>query len=237
MASAAPTFQVVLFCVLSDRNNTLLSAMKYDPATKTMEQMIAMERDDHGQVTAKIFADKAIWTDNQTDNETDFQPKWKLVRGTRFSRDSSQTDFSVSGNMARTPVQYYESDWQPDDLLLRQAVGWTWFLSINQLNSLLDKPHLIPNINEVIAAKHVRFTQPLINMLILLLGLPFFLNREPHNVLLSVGMCLLLAISCFMLSFICHNLAASVDFPALLAWLPIIIFGPIAAMLIENIKT
>jgi len=214
---------------LKERDNRLLSAVMYNPEKRTMEQMIVLERDNDGRLVAKLSADEAVW---------DEQRKcWKLIRGKRYSRVSAGADFVIKGKMDKTPVTYYYSDWTPNELLLRQSLGWTWYLSYRQLTDLLKKPYLVPHISEVQSARHVRLTQPLINILLLLLGMPFFLNREPHNVLLSVGMCLLVAILCFMLGFVSGNVASTTSHPALAAWLPIMVFGPVAAILMENIKT
>ncbi len=214
---------------LEDRNNTLLSAMLYHPKTKTMEQMIAMERDNQGRIIAKISADEATWDEKRQ--------CWKLLRGTRYARSVGPAEFVISARMGRQPISEYYSDWKPNDLLLRQSSAWTYFLSIRQLNALLKKPKLVPNINEIISARHIRLTQPILNILLLFLGLPFFLNREPHNVLLSVGMCLLVSISCFLIAFVSQNIAATSTHPALVVWLVIMIYGPIAALLMENVKT
>jgi lipopolysaccharide export system permease protein len=214
---------------LEDRNNTLLSAMSYDPGKRQMEQLIAIERNPQGQITSKISADMAEWDEAKK--------SWSLTRGTRYARSMDQAEFVVSGQMGRNRVDYYVSDWKPDALLLRQAANWTWFLSVRQLTSLLKKPNLVPNLNEVVSARHVRLTQPVLNMLMLILGLPFFLNRAPHNVLVSVGMCLMVAIGCFILAFVSQTMAASSQYPALAAWLPIMVFGPLAAILMENVKT
>ena len=213
---------------LRDRGESLLTAKRYVPRDKSIDDLLVIERDEKGQLVGKISADQAIW---DADREV-----WKLDRGFRQVPNVTN-DFKVGGHVERELLDEYKSDWRPDDLLLRQAAGWTWFLSLGELNALLQKPHLVPNIREVDAARHVRLTQPLVNILLLLLGLPFFLNREPHNVLLSVGMCLLLAITCFMVAFISQTVAATTGDPRLAAWLPIILFGPVATYLMLNIKT
>ena len=213
---------------LRDRDNRLLSAMKYQPETQTMEQVIVMERDKEGNFSGKISADAAV-----------FDPAeqvWKLSRGIHDAPDTAEA-FVVTGKARHQRVDQYRSDWLPSDLLLRQSIVWTWLLSTQQLSALLKKPHLIPDLGEVTAARHVRFTQPLVNILLLLLGLPFFLNREPHNVLLAVGLCLLLAILCFMLTFVSQNLASTSAYPAFTAWLPIVVFVPVATYLFQNVKT
>jgi len=214
---------------LKDRNNALLSTFSFDPRTRRMEQMIVMERNARGQITGTIKADLAEWDEQRH--------AWRLIRGSRFSRSFDEADFVTAGRMTRQPVEYYESEYTPQDLVLRQAIGWTSFMSLGQLTSLLAKPQLIPNMQEIVSARHVRLTQPIINFLLLLLGLPFFLNREPHNVLLSVGLCMLASVSCFLVSFVSQNLAGTSSHPALAAWLPIMLFGPVAVVLMEGVKT
>lgn len=225
----ASTRQSFALWFLEDRDQSLLSAMNYDPNTQTMQEMIAMERDPSGQITAKISADAAVWMPEKN--------YWQLTRGFRYARTINEAEFVTSGQMGRTRLDRYESDWKPDDLNLRRNANWIWFLNLNQLTELLKRPHLIMNINDVVSARHVRLTQPFLNMLLLFLGLPFFLNRRPNNVLISVGLCLLVAIGCFMMAFVSQTLASSTEYPALAAWLPILVFGPVAAVLMENVKT
>jgi len=213
---------------LRDSRNALLTASRYVPAEKKMEEMLVLERDAEGQLVAKISAESATWDADRG--------CWALTRG-MVQAPSNVEEFVVRGDVKRRPMEYYKSEWQPDDLLLRQAAGWTWLMGLGELNALLRKPHLVPDIREIVAARHVRFTQPVVNILILLLGIPFFLNREPHNVLLSVGWCLALAILCFMLAFVSQNVASTSAYPALAAWMPILVFGPVATYLITSIKT
>jgi len=213
---------------LPERGNTLLSAGMYNPGTETMEQMFVMERNAEGDLVASISADRAVW---------DRQDRcWMLSRGERLTPETS-AEFAISGGVKHEVVDSYHSDWEPNELVVRQSSAWTWFLSIGQLNTILNKPHLVADITEVQAARHVRVTQPLVNVLLMLLGLPFFLNRQPHNVLVAVGMCLFLAVLCFIFAFVSHNLASTTGHPALAAWLPLIVFGPVAASLMANIKT
>jgi lipopolysaccharide export system permease protein len=214
---------------LKEHGGTLLSAGSYDPSTQAMEQMVAMERDENGELVATITADLATWDPAQKN--------WELIRGVRQVAGESRDDFVMAARMSREKAERYESDWGPSDMLLRQSSEWTAYLGIRQLNAILDRPNLVPDIREVEAARHVRLTQPLINMLMMFLGLPFFLNRRPSNVLLSVGMCLFVAISCFMFSFVCHSLAGTVSYSELAAWLPILVYAPLASLLMVNIKT
>ncbi len=90
----------------------------------------------------------------------------------------------------------------------------------------------------ILRAKHMRFTQPFVNMLLLLLSVPFFLNREPAQVVTSGGTCLLVCGLCFVVAFVGQQQVIVIEsYPALPAWLPIMIFGPVAVLFLDSVKT
>lgn len=221
---------------LRDKNNALLSTGHYDPATQTMYDVIILEREQVQRgsgmvktISGKLTADRATWDESRQ--------AWELRRGRRSSRSSGTEGFEVAGTLKDERVEYYESEWGPRDLLLRQSGSWTALLSLSQIQALINKKDLMPNVQQLVAAKHVRFTTPLVNILLIFLGIPFFLNRSNQNVLLSVGMSLLVCLLCFMMSFICQQLAGTTAHSALVAWLPIMIFTPVAAILVDSIRT
>lgn len=81
---------------------------------------------------------------------------------------------------------------------------------------------------------HSRFVQPLLDTTLLLLGLPLILKRENRNVFLAIGMCVGL-VTVFMLVVLCCQTLGSIYFlsPAMAAWLPLMIFTPCAALMID----
>ena len=78
--------------------------------------------------------------------------------------------------------------------------------------------------------------QPIINMFILIIGIPLFLNRQPASVVKSGGRCLLVCGSCFLFTFLCQNMVA-LDYPALTAWLPLILLTPVMVVSLDQMKT
>ena len=87
-------------------------------------------------------------------------------------------------------------------------------------------------------------------MRILLLGIVFFLTREPASVIVQGGKALAVCATCFIISFIGQQmisslsalptlpLLGSVAIPsALPAWLPIILFAPLCVLFLYDIKT
>jgi lipopolysaccharide export LptBFGC system permease protein LptF len=94
--------------------------------------------------------------------------------------------------------------------------------------------------NQARSLMHIRFTHPIINMILLLLGTPFVLTRVQGQIWDGIIKCLLVAGSCFVLSFICQQLSsdtASRTWSMAAAWLPVILFGPLAVLLFDSVKT
>jgi lipopolysaccharide export LptBFGC system permease protein LptF len=84
---------------------------------------------------------------------------------------------------------------------------------------------------------HVLVTTPLLQWVMLLLALPFFLTRAPTNVLASGGRALLLTGVFFLVVFVAHSAARDDAQAALVAWLPILVFGPVAVLQLANVRT
>ena len=92
--------------------------------------------------------------------------------------------------------------------------------------------------------KHWRFTQPLMNVILLLLAIPCVLTREPGRLKAAASKTLFvtgLAMGCIFLS---QQFAATPPasipadrWTALMAWTPVFIFGPISVYLLDRVKT
>jgi len=213
---------------VKDRNRALLLADQFFPAEQTMFKMIVLERDQDAHMTAVISADRAVW-DAAAGG-------WRLTRGVR-SRPAGdlQAGFSSGETVLREHVDLYTSDLGPEELVLRQASQWKNFLSLAQLNDLQTSDYVDPG--EVQRIRHARFAAPFVNLLWLLLGLPFFLVREPMSVLEQAAKCLLNCGLAFVVNFLAANLAGNSVYPALPAWVPIMVFAPLSVVYLDSIKT
>jgi len=77
---------------------------------------------------------------------------------------------------------------------------------------------------------HSRIVRPFLDVTLLFLGLPLVLTRETRNMLLAVGNCVLLVVLFLVVVMGCEYLGGQLSIsPALAAWLPMLIFMPIAA--------
>jgi lipopolysaccharide export LptBFGC system permease protein LptF len=76
------------------------------------------------------------------------------------------------------------------------------------------------------------------NILVLLLGLPFVAGREDHNYFASIGLAIALVVGIFALTFAstAFGNAGHID-PLLAAWLPVFVVLPAGILSMEGLKT
>lgn len=89
---------------------------------------------------------------------------------------------------------------------------------------------------DVRVALHVRFVQPVLDILLLLMGLPLAAGRYDRNVFLAIGQGLVL-VTIFSAVVIGSQYLGNMCLvsPALAAWLPLLIFVPAAVAMFENL--
>ena len=83
---------------------------------------------------------------------------------------------------------------------------------------------------DVRVAVHARMVKPLMDGTLLMLGLPLMLSRRNRNVFFSISLCLGLATAFMLVGLASQSLGGlGVLRPSLAAWLPLLIFVPVAA--------
>ncbi len=90
---------------------------------------------------------------------------------------------------------------------------------------------------DVRVAVHGRLVQPFLDVTLLFLGLPLVVSRSNRNVFLAIGLCILLALGFMVVIFACQAMGSNywVD-PALSAWLPLMLFVPIAVGMSDPLR-
>jgi len=220
----------VLF--LRDRNNTLLCAGQYHPSSNDIQRLLVIWRDESGTVYQTLEADHATW---EPPDLTRSIGRWKINRGRMTTRVFNRgTDFGPSEDKKVTFPTYYESELSPAAIELRQSEGWVRFLNLAQLNELELRD--TPDRAAILRTKHERVAAPIVSMVLLLLGLPFFLDRSPANVVSDTGRCMIACGLCYISTFIMQSIRPETQ-SALPAWIPIFIFGTIAMVMLDRIKT
>jgi lipopolysaccharide export system permease protein len=110
------------------------------------------------------------------------------------------------------------------------AAGSTWrdYASTRELIHELRSPSTDLGA-DVRYAIHSRFMQPFLDTTLLFLGLPLVVSRGNRNPYLAIGLCVGVVAMFMVVKLGCQSLCLTGWFsPPLAAWLPLMIFGPLA---------
>lgn len=226
------------FWFLSDGNGNLISANRYVEQEETMYDALIVLRKlvkkPNGsiafQVTGDIKAEKASY-----DHET---KKWKLENAISSDLTSNQLyDHIPKGEQSL----YFKTDVTPEDIPIRRQEGYKSLLSSAQLARLAADKTKAKDQAELISQKHFRITDPIVNLLMLLVALPVLVCRDPKAMKAAVAISFTVTGSCFVIMFICKMVATEVIFggirPEFWAWIPVIIYVHIAFIELDSMKT
>ncbi len=126
----------------------------------------------------------------------------------------------------------------PTSITPRQASVKRFNPSFESLFSLYRHIDRYPDYEVWRVALFARTVQPITNIILLLVGIPFVLRSERRSMFLSLGKCVFIFLIFFVLTFICHNLGESKHLPPWVAVsLPMVMFAAIGLYLFDRIRT
>lgn len=221
--------------MMEDSHGGLLNAAMYSPPTPDspakIQYLDVIRRDANLHPSSHLYADQAVWDDRLK--------QWDLTNG--FSVPIAAPQQQVVLAHAR-PESVYRTAMTPDEIALNLGKDYIQLLPLRKLNQLLGLQRY--GTIDLLRAKHLRVTQWLLNVFLLLLAISTVLTREPGKLKSSAFNCLLLTGLCMGSVFVTYQMAASPPspdlanlWPALMAWMPIFIFGPLSIFLMSQIKT
>ena len=111
---------------------------------------------------------------------------------------------------------------------LTVGAAWQQYLSTSELITGLRNRSLDYGAN-IRVTLHVRLVQPFLDMALFFLGVPLVMKRNNRNIFMAALLGLLLIGGFYAVTLLSHWLGANYLLsPALAAWLPLLIFGPLA---------
>jgi lipopolysaccharide export LptBFGC system permease protein LptF len=214
----------------ADAKGRVFFAKAFRPADNALDGLWVWERDESGQITATVTADSASWDQAQK--------TWRLTNGKLRTRTAEREQTAE--------LLTLDTDLDPTTLTARRYESYSQNLSTAQLTGLIERfraesasPHA-PGSDRVSRLERLRasrFSIMLCNLLALVVCMPFFLKREPTNMLVQALACAPVAIVCVMGS----TLAASAAIPALppivASLVPVVILLPLAIAAGSMVKT
>lgn len=185
IVEGSSSFQVPL---TRDSAGNLLYASRFDPESGQIRGFLALERTPSGGLARRITARAANW-DPATGS-------WKLVAGEQLDRagvgpQSSSTPSPAapdsSASSQAEPVAEYLTDLSPKALTARHYRLFAQWLSSAELVEITKAGA----IDETVARRMQlgRWGSILVNLLVLAVAIPFFLQRGPANMLRQTILC------------------------------------------------
>jgi lipopolysaccharide export system permease protein len=119
---------------------------------------------------------------------------------------------------------------------LSAGANWRDFAATSEMIRELRNPSTDLG-NDVRVAIHTRFMQPFLDTTLLFLGLPFVVTRTSRNPFIAIGLCLGVVTVFMMIVLGCQSLGSTGWLaPALAAWLPLMLFAPLAAGMSDSLR-
>ncbi len=215
--------------LLADHDGAaLLYSASYNPINSEMDKPLIVFRN-NAAMESVIKADSAVWNPvNQS---------WSLINGFRYTQ-------SIDPKEAKVAVSEYPSEITPEYLSVQRNSSYKSLMSSEELTKFISRGGLkSAEKSEALSEKHARFTDPIINMIMLLVGLPMLVTREKKQNKIAYIYMFCGAGGCFLATFACKLLASSDIYVsndlqrAMISFLPIIIFAPVSLLAVDAIKT
>lgn len=244
----------------------LLSAESFDPDAGVLHGVQIHDRSPEGRTVRFVRADAAYWRAETItpedraaagDGSPAIRMRWVFENGVAEEirqpggSPGSLTAAADGDAGARLSprgvvrgVGAYDTDLSPTVLQARQTAMFANLLSIRELQGLSENRAVDAarrgKIQQVIWS---RFSLMVLNALLLVMALPFFLSRVPGNTLVSALRAAALCIGAWGGGLVMLQVSpASLPLgglasPAVVAWLPVAIYLPVAAWQLSRIKT
>ncbi len=211
----------------ADGNGNLLQAPKFDPHTNTLRLPTFLDRDEQGRTVRRVTADTAVWSD--------VDDTWHLVNG-RSITPRSETNPDSTAMLMGQPIDRYPTDLTPEVLTMRRFGQFATMLSLGQIREMLRSPGVVDS-DSLVRFAYARFTTVLINMVVLVMVVPYFLLREPANMLRNSLLCTATAIPATMGALLSLAMTLPGIPPAVGVFLPVLILIPLALFMVSTIRT
>jgi lipopolysaccharide export system permease protein len=158
---------------------------------------------------------------------------WMLVRTVPDSFDGPLPSNVTALGTGRFFLKVEDADY---DAVCR---GGTWYVyaSTSRLREMLIDPE--PRRRGKMAVLfHTRLTRPLVGAIMVVMGISIILWNPNRHIIIGAGLCLAMAFGLFLFTLACKYLGDQDLLPATLAaWLPVIIWGPVALVSFDSVHT
>ena len=170
---------------------------------------------------------------------------WLLEDGTGETIEPADERGGIRRVASEPVVEEYRSSVNPEEILLYHSSEFVELLPTSRINDLLQRPMSYGR-NDLLRLKYSRGpAQMAVNMVVLVLALSAVLSREPQRLMAAAMRCAVLCGICLAGTVGGQMWAARPPsnpmliekWPAIMAWAPVFVFGPMAVVLLGRVRT
>ncbi|QDU71267.1 LptF/LptG family permease [Mucisphaera calidilacus] len=216
--------------LIPDEDGTLFTASSFNITTGRLTDVSILERDSTGMMLQRIVGDAATW--NHRRGGWEFEP-------TAFAASPIGTSSDVNTPVARDPqpVVFYATEMSPTIILARRKALFKRLLSMGDLQTLESSAALAPRERaEITQIIWSRFSLLVVHVLVVAIGIPFFLLRSPANIMTQSVRAAILCIGCWATALVLLQSSSGYN-PVAMAWLPAALGLPIATFMLHAVET
>ncbi|MCH8825018.1 MAG: LptF/LptG family permease [Planctomycetes bacterium] len=212
----------------ADSKGNLIQSPGFNAQAQTLEYPTILLRDESGRTIQRISAKEAVW-DEQEEG-------WRFTDGQVITPSAHGKDGATSSSFMQPANEVFHTDLSPDVLTMRQHRQYAAMLSMREIGQLMESGQQ-EDTDILVRFWLARFTSVVVNMLLLVITLPFFLLREPANLLRQSFLCASTAIPVMLGALIGLTVDLPGIEPAVEVFLPGLVLIPIAMFQITLIRT
>jgi lipopolysaccharide export system permease protein len=215
----------------SDNFGRLFYARRFDPEAGALEDVRIWERDPQGRAVQRIDSPRATWTGSA----------WRLESPEVFALKMADPAAGRESGLVRTKAAetlLVPTGLDPAALMLRHYENFSQSLSHAQITRLLRSPNLEPRLRDKLErVRFGRISSMLTSLLSLIISLPFFLTREPRNMVVQSLKCAPIGLGSLLGGVLCASAPIPGMPAALVAMLPVLVLVCVAVAATGMLKT
>ncbi|MDZ4755067.1 MAG: LptF/LptG family permease [Phycisphaerae bacterium] len=210
-----------------DARGQLLRIRSINPMEGVAHGVLLIERDGNGAAIARVEAEVARWNPDLV--------RYDMDQGTRSTGRTLDANGTTVSEGTTAAAAFVSTDLSPRALTIRRYAQYAQMLSLRQLREMREEGGVDPGMLSRLT--YLRLGSILVNILVLIAAIPFFLLREPANLLRQSILCAAFAVPGTLGSLV----AMTVDLPglppAVSVFLPAAVLLPIAMGRLGMVKT
>ncbi len=223
------SFERYAFQYVPNEKGALVSATRFDAEHEQLNGMRVLLRNDDAVQIGHITASQALWDEDAGG--------WELIDGYKVagSPDESPVEAMDRGS---EEITFFKTDLSPTLIKTRRNADYVRLLPVSQLQQMQHNQAVPASLRDVVTrTKWGRVCLLIVNVLILAMGLPYFLLRAPRSMLVQSVKAAGLCIGVWAGGMTLPDLMSGTLNPVAAAWIPVVVYLPVAAYVLQRVET